>query len=232
MQLKKGCLCDRAMRPPSTRLLASLPGIEPTRRVSQSIAMLDAILSPEWEYRYYSYNADWNPGEQMASMRNGSGDEYFILFTAAGAAIKGFDHEAAMSPCRVDPPQLWPGLYDHVPDVFATFLYEPAFSMRDVTFCIWRTSHDTVWRCGVTDFPDDDDPDGSEWMLHILDGQPATYHAFAAEYYENDVPLEAIAAVYQHRRLTDDIVRPLNPDLCVQDLVADAKEIGYPNVAG
>ncbi|MFE4802065.1 hypothetical protein ACFRFL_45945 [Streptomyces sp. NPDC056708] len=32
-------------------------------------------------------------GEEMASMRNGSGDEYSIVFSAAGAYVRGFDHE-------------------------------------------------------------------------------------------------------------------------------------------
>lgn len=34
-------------------------------------------------------------------MRNGSGDEYAIVFSAAGAYIRGFDHEAVMSPYAV-----------------------------------------------------------------------------------------------------------------------------------
>ena len=33
------------------------------------MAMLDAILSPEWDCRYYSFNAGWSPDEQMGSMR-------------------------------------------------------------------------------------------------------------------------------------------------------------------
>jgi hypothetical protein len=63
--------------------------------LSKALAMLDAILSPEWEYRYYSCNGKWAPGETMASMRNGSGDGYFILFNGHGAAIKGFDRIGA-----------------------------------------------------------------------------------------------------------------------------------------
>ncbi len=52
-------------------------------------------MSPEWEYRYYSINSKWDEGEMMASMRNGSGDEYFILFDSHGAIMKGFDHDIA-----------------------------------------------------------------------------------------------------------------------------------------
>ena len=50
----------------------------------QSLAMLDAILSPEWEYRHFSFNSRWAPFEQMGSMRNGQGDHYFALFSAVG----------------------------------------------------------------------------------------------------------------------------------------------------
>jgi hypothetical protein len=68
------------MKKPSTRSLADIPSISELQRQSQAIAMLDAILSPEWKYRYYSFNSKWGPGEMMASMRNGTGDDYFILF--------------------------------------------------------------------------------------------------------------------------------------------------------
>jgi len=213
---------------PSTRSLAGLPDIATVRRVSQSIAMLEAILSPEWEQRYYSFNAGWAAHEQMASMRNGAGDEYFIWFAATGAAMKGFDHEAPMTPYRVDPPKLWPGIYDSIPRGFDAFLREPAFSMDDATFCIWRTPQDSAWHCGVTEFPDEEDPDGSEWMFAILDGLPTTYHSFAQEYYEIEVALDAVAQIYAHATLTDALVAALNPELCAADVAADAREIGYP----
>ena len=213
---------------PSTRSLKSMPDVAAVRRISQSIAMLDAILSPDEQLRYYLFNAAWARGEQMASMDNGAGDEYFILFNAAGAAIKGFDHEAPMTPYRVDPERLWPGLYDGIPAAFASFLQEPAFSMDDATFCIWRTHADAEWRCGVEDFADDPDPDGSGWMLCIFDGLPETYQSFAQEYYERDVLLAAVEQIYRHATLTDELVAALNPDLRAADVANDAEEIGYP----
>ncbi len=72
-----------------------LPSIAEIRCITQSLAMLDAILCPEWEYRYYSFNSAWGPSEEMASMRNGSGDDWFLLLDATGAALKGFAHELA-----------------------------------------------------------------------------------------------------------------------------------------
>jgi hypothetical protein len=62
--------------------LDTIPDVESLKKLCQALAMLDAIISPEWEYRYYSFDSKWAQGEMMASMRNGSGDEYFILFRA------------------------------------------------------------------------------------------------------------------------------------------------------
>jgi len=59
--------------------LETIPEVEALKRLCQSLAMLDAIMSPEWAYRYYSFDSKWGEGEMMASMRDGSGDEYFIL---------------------------------------------------------------------------------------------------------------------------------------------------------
>src|SRR4051812_25663361 len=100
--------------PISTRDLSQMPSIDALEKLCQSIALLDAILSPQWDYRYFSFNAVWDASmnERMASMRSGSGDEYFLVFSPNGAILKGFDHEAAMSPWASDPVAIWPGVLD------------------------------------------------------------------------------------------------------------------------
>lgn len=67
-----------------------LPGPPALERLTRSLAVLDAILSPDWEGRYYSFNAGWDAarGERMASMRDGCGDDWFLLFSPAGAFLK------------------------------------------------------------------------------------------------------------------------------------------------
>jgi hypothetical protein len=190
--------------------------------------MLDAILSPEWDYRYYSFNSKWGPGEMMASMRNGSGDEYFILFNEHGAAMKGFDHECIMSPWSSDDRRIWPGMYDRVPPEFSSFLNEPAFSMNDVTFCIWRLYGDSRWHSGIEEFPPGEDPDGSAWMLEMFGADPKQYKQFAFDYYSTDLPLEAIEQLYKLEPLTEVVVRALNGALSLDAIQADANEIGYP----
>src|SRR5579872_961684 len=124
----------------STRNLVPLPDIPILRRLTQSLAMLDAILSPEWESRYYSFNSRWAEAEMMASMRDGCGDDWFLLFCQAGAALKGFAHESPMAEGPT-----WAGVLSEVPAVFSRFLTEPAFTMEDTTFCIWRTPSDDQW---------------------------------------------------------------------------------------
>ncbi|MGI4789968.1 MAG: hypothetical protein ACRYFS_14095 [Janthinobacterium lividum] len=154
----------------STQNLTQLPDIAALRRLTQSLAILDAILSPDWEGRYYSFNCRWAEAEMMASMRNGSGDDWFCLFCEAGAILKGFAHESAMAKGPT-----WVGVLSEVPAAFNGFLAEPAFNMVDTTFCIWRTPSDVLWRTGMIDYPSDPDPDGSSDLLFILDGNPRTY---------------------------------------------------------
>ncbi len=212
--------------------LAALPDVEGLRKLTQSLAMLDAIMSPEWQYRYYSFNSKWYQGEMMASMSNGSGDGYFLLFDSHGAIMKGFDHESPMSPWSNDDEKLWPGIFDAVPEEFQSFLSEPAFSIQDSTFCIWRKYIDSSWQVGTIDYPVEDDPDGSEWMLSILDCKPSTYREFAESYYEKPLDLDAVERIYRHEPLTNEIVARLNDEITLESLTADIEQIAYPILDG
>jgi hypothetical protein len=197
--------------------------------------MLDAVLSPEWDARFYSFDAHWGEGEQMASMRDGVGGEYAIVFSAAGAYVRGFDHESLMSPwARMDIPTVWPGVLENVPDVFRPHVTEPAFCMNGVptvTCCLWRGAGDTAWRTGTITFPEegDGDPDGANVLFELLvDRSSEAYAAWASEYYERPVDVEAVRALLAQRPLTPEIVAVLNPDVELAGLAEDISEIGYP----
>jgi hypothetical protein len=193
------------------------------------MATLDAILCPEWQYRYHSFNRKWAEGEEMGSMRNGSGDDFFAHFSSAGCWLKGFAHESVMSPYAQEPKRVWPAILDEVPAEFAACLREPAFSVQDVTFCIWRRNADSAWAKGAISFPPDvEDPDGSAFLLSDLDGRPETYQTYARQYFETEVDIASVAHVYQHRPLTQERVASLNPQLSLEALTADLDEIGYP----
>jgi hypothetical protein len=209
----------------STRDLSGLPDILGFRRLTRALAMMDAILSPEWERRYYSFDSQWADDEMMASMRNGSGDHWFALLTSAGVALHGLAHEYPTF--RENLP--WPGIFDSLPREFrANFLKEPAFDTANSTFCIWRRASDVAWSCGAVQLPPGEDPDGSAWLLEILAGEPAQYAQFAAEYYDRAIDLADVAAVYRHTALTEALVKRLNPEVSLESLAGDMMEIGYP----
>jgi hypothetical protein len=210
-----------------------LPAIADLRDLCRSLAMLDAILSPDWEDRYYSMNANWADGEEMASMRNGSGNEYSIVFSTAGAYIRGFDHESPMSPYGNDA-EPWPGVIDEVPELFKPFVEESAFTDEDgvpvVTACLWRGATDDRWHHGTIDFPDRAvDPDGATGLFELLvDRSPEAFQRFAEDYYEVPVDLEAVSQVYTLRPLSPELVSLLNPEVSLTGLAQDISEVGYP----
>ncbi|MFD7712971.1 hypothetical protein [Streptomyces sp. NPDC059786] len=210
-----------------------LPAINELRDLCRSLAMLDAILSPDWESRYYYFGSAWADGEELASMRNGSGDEYSIVFSAAGACVRGFAHESEMSPYGHDG-EPWPGVIDELPEVFRPFAGEPAFADEDgvpaVTACLWRETTDDRWHHGPIDFPSGDaDPDGATGLFRLLaDRSPEAYQRFAEDYYEVSVDLGAVSDVYALRPLSRRLVSSLHQGVTPEDLAKDAAEIGYP----
>lgn len=212
----------------STKNLTLIPEISKLKKLLKSLATLDAIMSREWDLRFYSFNCNWDNNEQMGSMRNGCGDEFYVLFTPSGCFIKGFEHESAMSSWGTDGQLPWKGLLDGLPEEFTGAANEPAFSMENISFCLWRLNSAESWEKGNFNYVDCEDPDGSEYLLEIFDEKPETYQAFAREYYETDIPLKSIQAIYNHAVLTDELVKSINPEVSLSELANDIAEIGYP----
>ncbi|MEU4390572.1 hypothetical protein [Kribbella sp. NPDC023855] len=164
-------------------------------------------------------------------MDNGSGDQYAIVFSPEGAFARGFDHESPMSPyVSDDRSTTWPGLFDGVPDVFASQLDEPAFRDENgiamATVCFWRRTGDDGWQCGPVEGVE---KDGAERLFELLaDGRPEAYLTFAEDCYEVALELDAVHHVYALMPLTEEIVTALNPEVMLKDLKDDIAEIGYP----
>ncbi len=205
----------------STTSYAGLPSATALQRLAQSLAVLDAINSPDWEYRYYSYNPAWAPGEAVLEMRDGEGDEMLVLFRPEGCVINGFLHEYDQ-PAKA---QVTRGL----PEAFDSFVFEEPVASLGTTFCLWYTpAHG--WQRGVVE----NEEDGSEELLYIFDNDPATYAEWATDYYLDETdrrPLTtaAVAPIYHHEVLTKAMVLALNEEL--EDwvaLAAELQEIGYP----
>lgn len=207
----------------------ALPGIEVLRARCRALAVLEAIVSPEWESRYYSYAAGWAPGQELASMSNGSGDHWNIVFQESGAIVLGFAHESVMSPAGNDE-ELWPGLVDDVPAVFTAQLAEPAFFFEntlDATVCLWRETGDDRWHLGNVEFPAGrPDPDGADELFDVL--VSGAYAEFAADYYEVALDEAAVAEIFALRPLTAELVRRLNSETSLDELADDLAGIGYP----
>src|SRR5262245_26143982 len=169
-------------------------------------------------------------------MRNGSGDEYSIIFTGAGAFLRGFDHESPLSPFIQTPPALWPGLLTGLPAAFAPMAAEPALTLGScpmMTVALWRLAGDEQWQHGQIAYPrawenEYADPDGSGWLFAQLDGRSESYLHYASEYFERQLPAEAVTAVIEHRPLTAALVRALNSERSPNDITADLNRIGYP----
>ncbi|MEV7559597.1 hypothetical protein [Streptomyces sp. NPDC089795] len=210
-----------------------LPTITDLRDLCRTLAMLNAILSPDRERRYYSFDTAWADGGRVASMRNGSGDEYSIVFSAAGVYVRGFSHESPMSPYGNDG-EPWPGVLDEVPEVFRRFVEEPVFTDEDgvpvITACLWRETADDQWRHGTIDFPAGHaDPDGTTGLFDLLvDRSPEAFRDFAEDHYEVPVDLAAVSHVYALRPLDQELVSSLNAEVTLADLAQDISEIGYP----
>ncbi|MDO7885698.1 hypothetical protein [Hymenobacter cheonanensis] len=199
----------------------NLPAAADLQRLGKALAALDAINSPDWEYRYYSYNPEWSEQEQVLEMRDGEGDQMLILFRPEGCVINGFLHEYDQPDLR----QVTRGL----PAAFDDFMFGEPVASIGTTFCLWYTpAHG--WQHGVVENEDD----GSEELLEIFDNQPATYAEWANEYYLDDTDRalltpEAVAAVYHHEPLTKEKVLAINEETTDWTmLAADLQEIGYP----
>ncbi|MEV0250645.1 hypothetical protein AB0H76_28900 [Nocardia sp. NPDC050712] len=197
-------------------LLHRLPEIAVLRDRCRAVAALDAVLAPDWADRCFSFDSAWDDGQELASIRDGSGNDWFIVFTEAGCYGRGFDHEAPATA----------HLFDAVPAAFRPFVDEPAFADFDgsprATVCFWREPGDDAWGISGTD-------SGADELLEVLvDGTPEAYRRWAADYYEAELDPTAVRHVFELRPLTAVVLSGLNPDPDLNALGPDLVGIGYP----
>ena len=205
----------------STLDYSALPPAASLKNLCKALAVLDAINSQDWEYRYYSYSADWADGEEVLTMRDGEGDEMLILFRAEGCVINGFVHEYD----QPDKGRITRGL----PECFDDFIFGEPVSSIGTTFCLWHTAAHG-WQAGAVG----NEEDGSEELLYMFDGNPATYAEWADEYYGEDtdrspIDVAAVAQVYAGATLTKKLVLGIVDELeDWSQLAEDLQAIGYP----
>lgn len=240
----------------STENLNSIPNQIELKKICKSISALEAIICPEWDDRYYSYQKDWSANEEFCEMRNGQGDQMLIVFSENGSCINGFAHESEMNGWKNVPIKekrsfidklfsskkeikteltqvIQNGILDELPKVFNEFIFGEPVKSIGTTFCIWQTNTENGWQIGKIDFPKDKYKDGSSDLLLLLDGNPLTFKNWAEEYYEetfeeNELKLELVKKVFNGQTITKELVNEINPELNdFEQLKSNLDEIGY-----
>ena len=205
----------------STKDYSLLPDRKTLQAICKAISVLDAIISQEWEYRYYSYNSEWAENGEFCEMRNGSGDQMLILFRQDGCVINGFAHEFEQEDKRK--------LTTNLPSIFDEFIFGEPVKTIGTTFCLWTTEQGK-WTIGQVENYDDN----SEEMLNIFDGNPQTYVDWATDYFEDSyiesgIPLDTVTKIYNGQTLTKEMVLTIVDELeDWEQLEADLNEINYP----
>ncbi|OJF81946.1 hypothetical protein [Nocardia seriolae] len=221
-------------------VLRALPAPDQLRRRSRVLALLDCVLggmAPAHPTRTYRYVEDRRPGESLASMDNGAGDEYSIVFSSAGTYVRGFDHYSELNTYgQSDTGELWPGLTDGLPAPFHPYVTDAAFRFDEeptMTVCLWRLSTDSGWQTGQTVQLDEEDlnGDGSDWLFDQLidwSAEPKADHY--RRYF--DLPADpdhaALHAIMEGAPITADLVHRLNPHIDLAIVTEEAAISGIP----
>lgn len=211
--------------------MITLPSIPDLIRRTKALAALDLIMSPDWDSRYYSFNSAWSDSQQMASMRNGCGDEWWMVFHTDGwAALKGLGHESPAYTAGGD--KLSAILQQAFPQELTEFAQEPAFCWDSTSFAAFRLpSHGGwVWAGSLTELPRLDG--GESDLLPLLAGSPQDYADFASQYYEADIPVEIVQGIFALTPITEDMIAALNPDTVLSGIEDELfLEIAYPRTS-
>lgn len=205
----------RSMDPNS---IEALPVGRAFSQRARALALIDAILCPEWEYRYYSFDSKWGSGQSMASARDGEGAEYFALISDDVIGFKSYGPQSPVVP----PPSV--GWAAHAPanTGLEDFWGEPAFSMNRISWL--ATCGAGIWQllAGELRIPD---------LAEALTRDADEHARWAAAYYElppSTEQVEAMRHLFDGEPLTGRIVTALNPSASIVDLTDDITEIGWP----
>jgi hypothetical protein len=208
--------------------MIALPPIDQLISRCRALAALDLILSPDWQGRYYSFNSRWSERELMASMCDGCGDEWWIVFHRDGwAGLKGLGHESpAWSRHRET---LSSALQRSFPAGLKGFSTEPAFRWDQTSFAYFITTETAGWiRANDVAGYSADDAGDTQLLAHVV-GTPSDYADFATDYYETEVPEHLVAAVFALEPITATIISSLNASTSLKDIAEELYgEIQYP----
>ncbi|MFI9276091.1 hypothetical protein ACIGXM_36235 [Kitasatospora sp. NPDC052896] len=207
-------------------LVARLAEPDVLRARCRALALLDFMLA-EISPRY-DYQSNWRPGVDLATMEDGSGDLYGIVFDPAGVLLYGFGYESDAS--RERPRAHWPGLLDDLPAGLAHYPADPELQSDgffEATVCAWREAGASAWQCGPVVFAEGES-DGAGWLFGVLaDGSAEAVSRDAEDYHGRPVNRDAVAAILAGSPLTRWVVAALEPALDLEASAARARKIGH-----
>lgn len=209
----------------------ALPPVDQLIRRCRALAALDLILSPDWQNRYYSFDSHWSDTELMAGMRDGCGDEWWIVFHRSGwAAMKGLGHESpAWNQHRN---QLSSALQRAIPAALTGFATEPAFRWDATSFAYYHLADAGAWT-RANDFTAYSvaDPGDARLFAHLV-GLPSDYARFATDYYETEVDEQSVARVFSLEPITAAVISTLNPSTSLREISEELYgQMQYPRGA-
>ncbi|WP_145332442.1 hypothetical protein [Paenibacillus xylanexedens] len=203
----------------------------------RSLAALDIILSEEEWLRVHRYHRNTpQPDIAWGSVDNGAGDHLHALFTNTGTLLKGFDHESPLSPHNREDGEIYPGMYDEVPEEFIHLLdqHEETLAREDVTFCIWQEGHSPEWKAGswiglaMAQENESDAEGGVAFLLGYIEETPESYIDWAKDYYDiQGMSLTAVTEIYNDAPISADLIRDLNPKRDVFVAMGELQQSGY-----
>jgi len=202
----------------STNNLELIPIPIALKQICKSISAMEAIISPEWSNRYYTYQKNWTDSAELCEMRDGSGNQLLIIFDEDSVLINGFALESKMNGQS--------DILSQLPQKFNEYISCDPIKNIGSTFCVWQTENDNEWQIGSIEFS----KDGSSELLQLLDGLATTFKNWAEGYYEIELELKEIEKIYNNEVLTKEIAIKINPKIKNFDqLKSDLYEIGYKN---
>jgi len=206
------------------RRLDLLPPWKRFRALCIANAALDAILMPDWEYRYFSYDGSWDQGEELASMRDGSGSHHFVVIGPAGVFIKGRVAGSPLNTPREEDDIDW--RTEGLPGPLREYLREPAYDMQNMSFCLWSLKSVDGWRSGEP--PMDGLLVVPLGRLDLLLDDPGEYRSWAEEYYERPLATEVVESFQALTPLSAKLLSEISPELSLAAVRDDLLEIGFP----
>jgi len=181
--------------------------------------------------RTYHYDKDWVNNGHFFTIDDSGGDHYYILFSADGCIIKGFDHECEVNPYNYDESFPVPDcitehdFYKGVPDELMALINDPHLKIEKelVTFCVWQSVDDIEWHFAPSTIPKNW-YDGTDTFLYYSQNLEQ-YREWFKDYYLTEIDNDILQSIFDGNLITADMIITLNPDVSPAAVLDDLQQM-------